>query len=320
MTARRRPRARAYYNEWEAYPAEWLRRLMQAGLIMKGVVNEQDIQKVRPSSLAGYERCHFFAGIGGWELALQLAGWPEGSEVWTGSCPCQPFSLAGKRKGTQDVKHVWPVWRARIARYLPPVIFGEQVTSPLGREWLAGVRADLEALGYEVGAADLCAASAGAPHIRQRLWWVADARRPSDECGLRPREASSETQAPEGEMEKRERGGVNPRGGGCARGMGEPNCRGREQGQQTGEAMGQGDSTLSAGSNGFWSDFELIPCGDEKARRIEPGTFPLAHGVSNRAGKLRSYGNAIVPQVAAEFIAAYMEVRNIGQTDREEKE
>ena len=178
MTARRRPRARAYYNEWEAYPAEWLRRLMQAGLIMKGVVNEQDIQKVRPSSLAGYERCHFFAGIGGWELALQLAGWPEGSEVWTGSCPCQPFSLAGKRKGTQDVKHVWPVWRARIARYIPPVIFGEQVASPLGREWLAGVRADLEALGYEVGAADLCAASAGAPHIRQRLFWVADSELP----------------------------------------------------------------------------------------------------------------------------------------------
>ena len=67
---------------------------------------------------------------------------------------------------------------------------------------------------------------------------------------------------------------------------------------------------LSAGSGvdaNFWSAFDLIPCADGKARRVEPGTFPLAHGVSSRVGRLRAYGNAIVPQVAAEFVRAFME-------------
>ena len=59
-------------------------------------------------------------------------------------------------------------------------MFGEQVASPDGLQWLAGVRLDLEGSGYAVGAADLPAASVGAPHIRQRLWWVAD----SDQSGL----------------------------------------------------------------------------------------------------------------------------------------
>lgn len=63
----------------------------------------------------------------------------------------------------------------------------------------------------------------------------------------------------------------------------------------------------STASAGFWEDADWLPCRDGKARPVEPGTFPLAHGVSNRVGRLRAYGNAIVPQVAAEFIAAYLE-------------
>src|SRR5690606_9334954 len=91
-----------------------------------------------------------------------------------GSCPCQPFSSAGKRQGERDKRHLWPEFYRLIKECNPPVVFGEQVASPLGRKWLAGVRADLEALGYAVGAADLCAAGVNAPHIRQRLYWVAD--------------------------------------------------------------------------------------------------------------------------------------------------
>jgi len=64
---------------------------------------------------------------------------------------------------------------------------------------------------------------------------------------------------------------------------------------------------FSGPGDNFWSDFELIPCSDGKARRIEPGLAPLVDGLPGRVGLLRGYGNAIVPQVAAEFILAYYE-------------
>jgi site-specific DNA-cytosine methylase len=165
----------AYYNEIDPYAAAWLRNLIREGLIAPGDVDGRSIVDVQPDDLAGYRQVHFFAGIGGWSAALRLAGWPDDREVWTGSCPCQPFSAAGKQRGTSDERHLWPEMRRLVAERRPSVVFGEQVASALGRTWLGSVRADLEDLGYAVGAADLCAAGVGAPHIRQRLWWVADA-------------------------------------------------------------------------------------------------------------------------------------------------
>jgi len=161
---------KTYYNEMDPYPAKWLRNLAEAGEISGGYVDERSIEDVQADELEGYDRAHFFAGIGGWELALRLAGWPADRGVWTGSCPCQPFSQAGKGKGVEDKRHLWPEFLRLITECRPPVIFGEQVASKDGRLWLDGVRSDLEALGYAVGAADMCAASINAPHIRQRLW------------------------------------------------------------------------------------------------------------------------------------------------------
>lgn len=163
---------RVLFSDHEPYVVEWLRNLYPDAEIM-----ERDIAELKASDVEGYDRVHFFAGIGGWEYALELAGWPADRPVWTGSCPCQPFSSAGKRKAEADERHLWPEFRRLIAECRPPTIFGEQVESKDGRRWLAGVRTDLEALGYRFGAADLCAASAGAPHIRQRLYWVADTGR-----------------------------------------------------------------------------------------------------------------------------------------------
>jgi DNA (cytosine-5)-methyltransferase 1 len=163
-----------YYNEIDLKAAAWLRVLISENLIPKGEVDERSIENVRAADLAGFCQCHFFAGIGGWSLALKLAGWPEDRRVWTGSCPCQPFSVAGRRKGEQDERHLWPVFGKLIGECKPSVVFGEQVASKAGRVWLAGIRTDLEGMGYAVGAADLCAAGIGAPHIRQRLFWVAD--------------------------------------------------------------------------------------------------------------------------------------------------
>ena len=162
-----------YYNEFDPKAAAWLRELIRCGLIPPGEVDQRSIVSVRGAELAGFTQCHFFAGIGGWSLALQLANWPQDRPVWTGSCPCQPFSNSGSRLGTADERHLWPEFARLIAECQPANVFGEQVASKAGRVWLAGVRADLEGMGYAVGGADLCAAGVGAPHIRQRIYWMA---------------------------------------------------------------------------------------------------------------------------------------------------
>lgn len=255
------------YNENDSKTAAWLGELIKRGHVEAGVVDTRSIVGLAPSDCA--IRSHFFAGIGGWPYALQLAGWPADRPVWTGSCPCQPFSVAGKRKGADDPRHLWPEWLRLIRECRPPTIFGEQVASKDGRNWLSGVRADLETLGYAVGAADLCAAGVGAPHIRQRLYWVAY----SDKHGIESRNNSVP--------------------------LPKEDCR-----EVRGAIQARRPSRLRA-----WDSFTSIVGRNGGRYRvgIESGTFPLAHGVPARVGRLRGYGNAIVPQVAAEFIAAFME-------------
>lgn len=89
---------RAYYNEIDPYAAEWLNNLILEGVIAYGDVDTRSIEDVTPNDLAGYTQCHFFAGIGVWSYALRLAGWPDDRAVWTGSCPCQPFSQPGRQR------------------------------------------------------------------------------------------------------------------------------------------------------------------------------------------------------------------------------
>ncbi|MFA7307923.1 MAG: DNA cytosine methyltransferase [Hyphomicrobium sp.] len=164
----------AYYNENDPYAAQWLRNLITAGHIAPGDVDERSIVDVHADDLRGYTQCHFFAGIGGWSFALRLAGWSDDRPVWTGSCPCQPFSGIGKHgKAFDDERHLWPVWRDLISHFRPANVFGEQVAGGDGLEWLSRVRADLEASGYAVGAANLAAGLVAAPHKRERLWFAA---------------------------------------------------------------------------------------------------------------------------------------------------
>lgn len=329
-----------FYSENDRGAAAWLRELIKAGQIPDGVVDERSITDVPAADLAGFTGVHLFAGIGGWPYALRLAGWPDGRPVFTGSCPCQPFSAAGLGKGERDERHLWPIMRKLIAERGPSICFGEQVASKAGREWLARVRADLEELGYGVGAADLCAAGIGAPHIRQRLFWVADAG--YRECG-RADECQSGCRLPG----KRHQTAIDAERCGSARGVEHPASVGREPrraeagergaisgcglgglgdsddaGQQgrglpDGECGGERTSGATGSNAGigacdFWQRYDLIPCRDGKARRVEPGTFPLAHGVSGRVGLLRGYGNAIVPQLAAQFVAAFLDTEGGG--------
>ena len=291
----------AYYNEIEPYAAQWLRNLIAAGHIAPGEVDERSIRDVAPEDVAGFDQAHFFAGIGIWSHALRLAGWPDDQPVWTGSCPCQPFSAAGKQLGTDDERHLWPDFARLIRECSPPVVFGEQVASALGRDWLISVRVDLEALGYAVAAADLGAASVGAPHIRQRLWWVGQPT--SGRCERGGHQPTHRVPVP-GRKDAAV-GLADDRREGCRQVGADAGWR-RARGSQ--EGLGQ--RPLHGGPvGGFWSDAEWIPCRDGKARPVEPGTFPLAHGAPARVGRLRAYGNAIVAPLAAEFIQAVMDCR-----------
>ena len=296
---------KAFYNEIDPFAAQWLRNLIAAGHIAPGDVDERSIVDIRPSELAGYTQCHFFAGIGVWSYALRLAGWPDERPVWTGSCPCQPFSAAGKGGGFDDERHLWPAFHHLIRECRPPVVLGEQVASKDGLAWLDLVQADLEGTGYASAAVDLCAAGVGAPHIRQRLWWVGERLADAHDARL------------EGRIVQRERAGeraVGPGGVAGARHVGsiersEGNSRDEARLRLPGSGRGQDRPDRPGPTNGFWRDADWLFCRDGKWRPVEPGTFPLAHGAAARVGRLRAYGNAINAEAAEAIIRAYMECR-----------
>ena len=164
---------KAYYNEIDPKAAAWLRELIKAGLIADGDVDERSIEDVIPSEVKDYTQCHYFAGIGVWSFALRQAGWSDNKPVWTGSCPCQPFSSAGKGKGVADERHLWPAFHHLIRECQPVTVFGEQVANKAGESWFDIVSSDLEAEGYAAGLAVFPACGVGAPHQRKRLYWAA---------------------------------------------------------------------------------------------------------------------------------------------------
>ena len=121
----------AYYNECDPKAVEWLRELIKDGLIADGEVDTRSIVDVRPADLGGFDQCHFFAGIGGWSFALRLAGWSDDRHVWTGSCPCQPFSAAGKGDGFADERHLWPAFYWLIDQCRPRVVLANRLRARL---------------------------------------------------------------------------------------------------------------------------------------------------------------------------------------------
>lgn len=259
---------RIYYNENNEEASKLLRRAMENGLIAQGVIDTRSIEDVRANDLAGYDQCHFFAGIGVWQHALRKAGWADDEPVWTGSCPCQPFSSIGRRKGFKDARHLWPEFYRLISQCRPVVCFGEQVASNDGLNWLDTVSSDMESQNYAFGAVDTCAAGFGAPHIRQRLFWVgyADSYRwPKTRPSIDP---------------SRNDGSV-------------------------GKGSATSTERFPGPTNGFWADADWLRCRDGKQRPVEPGTFPLADGVVNRVEILKAYGNSLVLQQAVGFIHAF---------------
>lgn len=291
----------AYYNEIDPGAAQWLRNLIAAGHIAPGIVDERSIEDVYPSDLRGFTQCHFFAGVAVWSHALRQAGWSDSRAIWTGSCPCQPFSAAGQGARFSDQRHLWPAFFHLIEQCRPGIVVGEQVASADGLAWLDLVSADLEGAGYAVGALDTCAAGFGAPHIRQRLWFVgvAHAKCP-DVRGGRFGSPDSEARGLQKADRERERFWLDAGASGTALadGLADTNSDGRsswDAGSQTvghGQAAGA-DSGIDANSgtsptNGLWADADWLFCRDGKWRPVVASYVEMADGPSARMGRSRS--------------------------------
>lgn len=288
-----------YYNEINGHAASWLRNLISAGHIADGCVDERSIEDVHPDDLREFKQCHFFAGIGVWSYALRLAGWPDDRPVWTGSCPCQPFSSSGQRAGFDDERHLWPSFFHLIQERNPATVIGEQVASKDADPWIDLVHTDMEAMGYAFGAIPFPSAGIGAPHIRDRIYWVGHANNPRlERRGILRKRANQCASGPSG----------------VVGGMADSNGNRRQPGGASSKTARLWNSTFSNGidgnavpTNGIWRNADWLLCTDGKWRPVEPGTFPMAHGSPQRVGRLRAYGNAINAKAAQAFIECVME-------------
>jgi len=320
-----------YHNEIDPFCGQWLRNLIAEKLLPPGYVDVRSIHNVRPSDLDGFTRCHFFSGLGGWPFALRIAGVPDDRPLWTGSCPCQPFSNAGKRGGTADARHLWPEMFRLVRECRPAIVFGEQVESAVRHGWLDGVFGDLEGEGYACGAAVLGAHSVGAPHIRQRLFWMADAdgRHGGDGNLQRGGQYRCEPahgvarrlEHAEGDGREQRRAGADGRGAAGGRGAGGvgypdggdaaekragddvvarqwPAVGGRAVeraglGAASGDGGGAGPGRACGAGYGAdprspWHCFDLLPCTDGKARRSQSAAQRLVDGLPGSLGQLRT--------------------------------
>ncbi|MCM7835225.1 DNA cytosine methyltransferase [Enterobacter asburiae] len=309
----------AYYNEIDPFAAQWLHNLIAGGHIAPGEVDERSIEDVTPDDLRGFTQCHFFAGIGVWSHSLRLAGWPDDKPIWTGSCPCQPFSAAGKGDGFADERHLWPAFFHLISERRPQHVFGEQVASGNANTWFDLVQADLEGMEYAFGLVPFAAAGIGAPHIRERAYWVAHAgcgrydgrtetsgqkARPGAGAAISDRvdgmAYSNHRISYEGETLRTGRNAVLD--GSIANRLAHtdneqhsiPISRCGHEYVSTGR---QQDPAALAGLsrdcrplevNGFWRDADWLLCRDGKWRPVEPGTFPLVDGSAARLGRVES--------------------------------
>lgn len=316
----------AYYNENDKFMAAWLRELMKENLIAPGEIDDRSIKDVDEKDLEGFTQCHFFAGVGVWSYALRKAGWPDDLPVWTGSCPCSSFSASGKRQGFSDPRHLWPTWGRLIQKCLPVVVFGEQVAKKDGYAWFDLVSSELETEGYTVGATDLPACGVGAPHLRNRIYFVAHTNRfiirgltsagkqslheHGDETGgmvdAEWRRCEQRNARLGRVQESDTRRALDRMGLTIGEGL-EGHARDVANGKEKQEATRP--APASGALNGFWKEDALwIHCEDKTLRPTRSGIFPLADGTPNRVGCLRGAGNALVAPAAQAFIESFIEV------------
>ena len=288
-----------------------------------------------------------FEGIGGFSLAARWMGWetlawcewnefgqkvlrhhfPEAEgfgditktdftkyankiDILTGGFPCQPYSMAGKRLGKEDDRHLWPEMLRVIREVQPTWVVGENVFGLVN--WSGGlvfheVQADLETQGYEVQPYVLPAVSVNAPHRRDRVWFVAY----SNSNGLNQCNCNNEVKSGQGRINALS--DIEQ-----SNGNGDASDTSNEQ-LQGSKFNGGFRSERKTQTNGrqfsrpICNKWEVFPTqspicngNDGLSHRLDSITFPKWRAESIKAG-----GNAIVPQVAYQIFKAIEEYNNL---------
>ena len=265
---------------------------------------------------------------------LEAHGIPS-PDVITGGFPCQPFSVAGRQKGSRDNRYLWPEMFRIIKEFKPRWVIAENVRGIINIQdgvVFEGVHADLESQGYETQTFNIPAAGVGAPHRRERVWIVANSRRTirgkqftrnKESIGSRTFEKTkwstdSDSFVRPGERKKimANTESIQSR---------EPSeSKGREDSSR-GSIDSRGNKNkrteVMADSKRVYVQGQHDGSGKEQSRRggwweVEPDVGRVADGLPGRVHRLKGLGNSIVPQIAEEIGKAILKVDLI---DRDSK-
>mgnify|MGYP000359679280 CR=1 FL=1 len=267
-----------------------------------------------------------FSGIGGFSLGLEEAGfetvafceiedypravlrrhWPDTPiyrdvkqltgeqlradgifpDVIVGGYPCQPFSVAGRQRGEEDERHLWPEVHRLIRELRPRWVICENVSGHI-KLGLDEVLSTLEAEGYTVWPFVIPACSVDAPHKRDRVWIVAnsqhDGRAPSAQRGGVEEAIPEKSEGQDKPLNTKRAGGLSA----AAQDVADPGSQ-RPQGSGAEQVYGFGD--ISQQSEGSGTDFG-------NGWPTEPDVGRVVNGVSNRSHRIKALGNAVVPQI-----------------------
>jgi DNA (cytosine-5)-methyltransferase 1 len=201
-------------------------------------------------------------------------------DIITGGYPCQPFSVAGRKKGEEDPRHLWPEYFRLVKELRPTWVIGENVSGHL-KLGLDTVITDLESEGYSVRPFSISASSIGANHQRERIWVLAHSR-----CSRGPRaeqRGENENETRKENANQFERSSSTSKSD-VANTESERLQRSEQYETHTGKTETQFAASQSFETTGLhWA--------------VEPNVGRVAHGVPKRVDRLKSLGNSLIPQI-----------------------
>ena len=211
-------------------------------------------------------------------------------DIITGGYPCQPFSVAGRKKGEDDPRHLWPEYFRLVKECRPTWVIGENVSGHI-KLGLDTVISDLESEDYAVRPFSISASSIGANHQRERVWIVANSRRPRGPWSELREENENETR--------------------------KENANQFERSSSTSSSSAD---TNGKGSQRYGSEYQLRKSQEERKTswsrwwEFEPNVGRVAYGIPKRVDRLKSLGNSLVPQIPYYIGKTILEVMN-GKTN-----